>query len=281
MTDRRLFLTQLTAILVGARHSSLGDDLSDIEQRLGGRLGVAVLDTHTSHTIEYHEGERFPMCSTFKLLAASAVLSRVDAGREHLDRRIAYSESDLLEYAPVTRAHVSEGSMTLGDLCAAAIEQSDNTAANLILGTLGGPSAITGYVRTLGDSVTRLDRTEPTLNQWQPGEERDTTSPAAILGDMRAILTGDVLSPASRDRLIAWLVASTRGLSRIRAGLPSGWRAGDKIGTGRGVSGDLAIALPPGRRPLLFATYVIAPNATDAQRDATYADVARFATGTV
>jgi beta-lactamase class A len=280
MTDRRLFLTQLTAILVGARPSSLGDDLGDIERRLGGHLGVAVLDTHTGRTLTYHEGERFAMCSTFKLLAVSAVLSRVDAGHEQLDRRIAYRESDLLDYAPVTRAHVSEGSMTLGDLCAAAIEQSDNTAANLILGTLGGPSAITAYVRTLGDSVTRLDRTEPTLNHWQPGDERDTTSPAAILGDMRAILTGNALSPAFRDRLTSWLVASTRGEARIRAGLPSGWRVGDKIGTGRGVSGDLAIAWPPGRRPLLLAVYVIAPNATDAQRDAAYADVARFATGT-
>jgi beta-lactamase class A len=281
LSDRRLFLAHLTAIALGVRRAIPGDSLASIEQRLGGRLGVAVLDTHTGHTREYHEGERFPMCSTFKLLAATAVLSRVDAGQEQLDRRIAYSESDLLEYAPVTRAHVREGSMTLDDLCAAAIEQSDNTAANLILGTLSGPSAITAYVRTLGDSVTRLDRTEPTLNDWHPGEERDTTSPAAILGDMRAILTGNVLSPTSRDRLTSWLVASTRGLARIRAGLPSGWRAGDKIGTGRGVSGDLAIAWPPGRRPLLLATYVVAPNATDAQRDAAYADVARFATGTV
>lgn len=173
MTDRRLFLTQLTAILVGARYSSLGD----VERRLGGRLGVAVLDTHTGHRVGYHEGERFPMCSTFKLLAVTAVLSRVDGSQEQLDRRIAYGESDLLEYAPVTRAHVGEGGMTLGDLCAAAIEQSDNTAANLILGTLGGPSAVTAYARSLGDSVTRLDRTEPTLNDWQPGEQRDTTSP--------------------------------------------------------------------------------------------------------
>jgi beta-lactamase class A len=277
MTDRRRFLSQLTAMLVGARYVSLRDDLSDVEQRLGGHLGVAALDLRTGHRLEYHATDRFPMCSTFKLLAAAAVLRRVDRGEEHLDRRIPFGESDLLEYAPVTRASVQEGSMTLGELCAAAVEQSDNTAANLILGTVGGPPAVTQFARALGDPVTRLDRTEPALNEAVAGDERDTTTPGAMLGDMRALLTGDALSTASRDRLTGWLVASATGAARLRAGLPTGWKAGDKTGTGRnGASGDLAIAWLPGRQPILIAAYALSPGRTDAQRDAAYADVARF-----
>lgn len=277
MTDRRRFLSQLTAILVGARYASRRDDLADIERRLGGHLGVAALDVHSGKRLNYRETERFPMCSTFKFLAAAAVLRRVDAGDEHLGRRIPYSERDLLEYAPVTRAHVQEGSLPLGDLCAAAVGQSDNTAANLILGTLGGPPAITRYARALGDAVTRLDRTEPSLNEAVAGDERDTTSPSAMLGDMSAILTGDALSTASRLQLIGWLVASTTGTARLRAGFPVGWRAGDKTGTGRnGASGDLAIVWPPSGNPLLIAAYALAPAATEAQRDTAYSDVARF-----
>jgi len=277
MTDRRRFLSQLTAVLVGARYASQREGLSDIEQRLGGHLGVAAIDLHSGHRLEYHAIDRFPMCSTFKLLAVAVVLHRVDRGDEHLDRRISFGEGDLLEYAPVTRAHVQEGGMTLGDLCAAAVEQSDNTAANLILGTLGGPPAVTQYARALGDPVTRLDRTEPALNEAAAGDERDTTTPAAMLGDMRAILTDDALSPVSRDRLTGWLVASTTGAARLRAGLPTGWKAGDKTGTGRnGASGDLVIAWSPGRQPILIAAYVLSPGRADAQRDAAYADVARF-----
>jgi beta-lactamase class A len=277
MTDRRRFLSQLTAILVGARYASRRDDLAAIEQRLGGHLGVAALDVHSGKRVSYRDADRFPMCSTFKFLAAASVLHRVDQGEEHLDRRISFGAGDLLEHAPVTRAHVQAGSMTLGDLCAAAVEESDNTAANLILGTFGGPPALTGYARALGDPVTRLDRTEPALNEAVAGDERDTTTPAAMLGDMRAILTGNALSPASRDRLTGWLVASTTGAARLRAGLPPGWQAGDKTGTGRnGASGDLAIVWPPNRQPLLIAAYALTPGAADAARDAAYADVARL-----
>ncbi len=184
--------------------------LVEIEAREGGRLGVFVRDTGTGATIEHRADERFPMCSTFKLLAAAATLKRVDEGAERLDRTIAYGPSDLLEYAPVTKAHVAEGGMRLADLCAAAIDWSDNTAGNLVLETIGGPSGFTQFTRTLGDAVTRLDRNEPTLNESRPGDPRDTTSPRAMAADMQKVLLGDALSEASRRQL--------RSLARRRQG---------------------------------------------------------------
>lgn len=169
--------------------------------------------------------------------------------------------------------------MTVGDLCAAAIQLSDNTAANLLLNTLGGPPAIARYARKLRDYTTRLDRDEPSLNEALAGDDRDTTTPDAMLRDMRATLTGDALSAASRDQLIAWLVASHRGTGRLPAGVPPDWTVGHKIGTGaNGASGDLAIVWPPNRQPILIAAYALAPGIPDAQRDTAYREVALFVT---
>ena len=164
-------------------------EFARIEKESGGRLGVAVIDTQTNAQFMHRADERFPMCSTFKLLAAAAALQRVDDGAERLDRKIAYEPGGLLEYAPITGAHVAEGGMTVADLCAAAIDWSDNTAANLVLQSIGGPAGFTQFARSLGDEVTRLDRNEPSLNEATPGDPRDTTSPRAMAASMQKAKT--------------------------------------------------------------------------------------------
>jgi beta-lactamase class A len=197
------------------------------------------------------------MCSTFKWLLAAQVLSLTDVGQEHLSRVIPYSQPDLLDYAPVTRAHVSEGGMTLSGLSTAAIQHSDNTAANLLLRVVGGPSSLTDFLRQLGDAMTRLDRTEPDLNGAVPGDVRDTTTPNAMVADMEALLTDGHLTRASRALLLDWLVGNTTGDDKLRAGLPQGWRIGDKTGTGaHGTTNDVAIVWPAPQRPVLVAAYL-------------------------
>lgn len=289
LLPRRSVLLGAAALLplLRARAGALGapapgDRFSAIEQRVGGRLGVAVLDTGSGQRFEYRAAERFPLCSTFKLLAVAAVLQRVDSGREQLARRVPYGRADLLDYAPVTKAHVQHGGMTIAALCAAALTYSDNTAANLLLQSLGGPAVVTAFARSLGDQMTRLDRTEPTLNTALSGDDRDTTTPAAMLEDMRAILLGDVLAAASRRRLSDWLIASTTGAARLRAGLPAGWRVGDKTGTGdNGAANDVAIVWPPQRAPLLIAAYLVEGDADAGARNAALADVARLVADSV
>jgi beta-lactamase class A len=278
--SRRAFLLGAAACLApfAARTASTVEGAREkiiaIEAREGGRLGVAVLDTGAGAYLGYRDDERFPMCSTFKLLAAAAVLKRVEAGAERLDRRIAYAAADLLDYAPVAKAHLAEGGMSVGDLCAAAIDWSDNTAANLILQSIGGPAGFTQFARSLGDSVTRLDRIEPELNASIPGDERDTTSPRAMLHDMRAVLLGDALSEASRRRLESWLVDDRVGDMRLRAGLPPSWRIGDKTGSGdNGSANAIAIIRPPGRAPLLAAVYFTGSTASMDARNAVHKEI--------
>jgi beta-lactamase class A len=275
-TRRGAIVGAAAAVLAVSPASAAADAFALIEQRVGGRLGVAALDTASGARLGHRAGERFPMCSSFKLLAVGAALARVDQGHERLDRVIAYGEADLLDYAPVTRAHVREGGLPLGELCKAAIELSDNTAANLILRQIGGPAAVTAFARSLGDSVTRLDRNEPTLNTAIPGDPRDTTAPLLMLADLRALSLGGVLSPASRERLNGWLTDCKTGLTRLRAGFPAGWRVGDKTGTGtNGTANDVAIAWALGG-PILIACYLtLATSATEAARDAAHAEVAR------
>ncbi|MGY3038964.1 beta-lactamase class A [Rhodanobacter sp. TND4EL1] len=230
--------------------------LAALERKYGGRLGVSMLDTGSGQQAGHRTDERFLMCSTFKLLAVATVLGRVDKGREQLDRRITYGKEVLLAWAPVTSRHVGADGMTVGELCEAAITMSDNTAANLLLASLGGPAVVTAFVRTLGDPLTRLDRIEPELNVGGPGDLRDTTTPAAMLGDMRALLLGDALAAVSRQRLIGWLRACSTGLDKLRGGLPAGWDAGDKTGSGaQGESNDVAILWPPRRAPMLVTAY--------------------------
>ena len=168
------------------------------------------------------------MCSTFKFLAAAAVLKRIDEKQDQMDRFISYDAKDILEYAPVTKAHLKDGGMTLAALCAAAIEQSDNTAGNLLLDTIGGPVGLTNFVRSIGDEMTRLDRKEPELNSAIPGDERDTTSPAAMCADMQRLLLGNVLSESSRHQLEDWLQHNETGALMIRAGVPKTWTSGTK-----------------------------------------------------
>ncbi len=250
--------------------------IAAIEARRGGRLGVAVIDTGSGRSAGRRAHERFPMCSTFKLLAVAAVLARVDAGHERLDRWVRFGKADLLENAPVTSAHAAAAGMPLGELCAAAIDYSDNTAANLILASLGGPAGYTRFVRSLGDRFTRLDRTEPTLNTSIPGDPRDTTTPAAMTGSLRAVLVGDALSAGSRERLIGWLKGNQTGGHRLRAGLPRTWTVGDKTGTGaHGSTNDIGILWPPGRAPLLVAAYFTGSDAPIAEREAALAEVGR------
>ena len=270
-----LLLTLLAASAASAENDP-ANRIAAIETRIGGRIGVAAVDTSNYKHLDYRTEERFPMCSTFKFLAAAAVLKRVDEKKEKLDRFVPYNAKDILEYAPVTREHLNEGGMTLSALCEAAIEQSDNTAGNLLLNAIGGPAGLTNFVRALGDRVTRLNRIEPELNSAIPGDERDTTTPAAISSDMQRLLLGDALSEASRRKLDDWLQRNETGGSMIRAGVPKTWSVGDKTGRGaNGATNDIAIMRPPGRAPILLAIYSVGSTATVNDREAAIAEVTK------
>ncbi|MEP7184410.1 MAG: class A beta-lactamase [Rhodanobacter sp.] len=252
--------------------------LAALERLSGGRLGVSILDTATGHRIGHRGDERFLMCSTFKLLAVAAVLARVDQGMEQLDRHVMFDKSVLLEYAPVTSRQVGAPGMTIAGLCEAAITVSDNTAANLLLSSLGGPNSVTTFVRGLGDPVTRLDRTEPELNLGSPDDIRDTTTPDAMLATMHKLLLGSALSVNSRGRLLGWLRNCRTGAEKLRAGLPSTWAVGDKTGSGsQGETNDVAIVWPPGRGPLLVAAYYAGSDVSPSARNSVLANVGRIA----
>jgi len=256
--------------------SDFANRIRSIEQRTGARIGVAALDTASGKRLDYRSEERFPMCSTFKFLAAAAVLKRVDEGQEKLDRFIRYDEKDILEYAPVTKAHLKDSGMTLGALCAAAIEQSDNTAGNLLLDAIGGPVGLTNFVRSIGDEMTRLDRKEPELNSASPGDERDTTTSAMMCADMQRLVLDNVLSKSSRHQLEDWLQHNETGALMIRAGVPKTWIVGDKTGRcGNGATNDVAIIRPPARAPILVAVYTIGSTSSADDRAEIVAEAAR------
>jgi beta-lactamase class A len=273
-------LTALFVPLVAAQTEESRGEITafaDLEkQHAGSRIGVAAIDLSTNRRVDYRADERFIMCSTFKVLAAAAVLKRVDEGKDKLDRFVSYGEAQLLSYAPVTGAHVKEGGMTLEALCAAAIEMSDNTAANLLLHTIGGPAKWTEFVRSLGDSTSRLDHTEPELNVAIAGKDNDTTTPAAMCGALQRLFASDVLSASSRTKLEGWMQQGQTGITMIRASVPANWKAGDKTGrSGDGATNDIAVVGPPAGGPIFMAVYTVDPSESQEARDQLVAEVAK------
>lgn len=264
---------------------------AEIEARIGGRLGVAAWNTGADAWLTHRAHERFAMCSTFKWLLAAQMLEINQHMSDFLEQRVLYRETDLLSYAPVTRARFEErgdgmGEMSVEELCAAAVTVSDNTAANLLLeGAAMGPEGFTAFLRRNGDPVTRLDRLEPDLNENRPGDERDTTTPDAMVRTMRHFLLGHVelgsppLREFSREKLVGWMIESPTGRERLRAGLPASWRAGDKTGTGAGANNatnDVAIVWPPNGAPILIAAYMSNSTADEAARNAAHAEIGRI-----
>nr|WP_206934719.1 class A beta-lactamase [Roseococcus thiosulfatophilus] len=255
--------------------TALPEAFARIERRHGGRLGAAVLDLATGQAVAHRGEERFPLTSTFKLPLAAAVLARVEAGQESLDRRIPFGREALVTWSPVTEGAAGGPGLTVEALAEACMTISDNTAANLLLDALGGPAALTAFLRGIGDAQSRLDRCETELNEARPGDPRDTTTPLAMLATMRALTLGEALSPASRARLLAWMRANRTGGPLLRASLPAGWAAGDRTGAG-GFNSRSVVGLlwpPGGRPPILVTAYLTEGPAAMAARDAALAEL--------
>ncbi|MBT2528655.1 class A beta-lactamase [Streptomyces sp. ISL-99] len=227
-------------------------ELKELESKFDARLGVYAVDTGTGREVAYNDGERFPYASTFKALAAGAVLREYSPSG--MGRVIKYSRDDLIANSPVAEKHVETG-MSLRALCDAAVRFSDNTAANLLLDQLGGPRGMDAVLEELGDDVTRMERREPQLSEWDPRSTRDTTTPRALAGDLRAFVLGDVLGKGERAQLTKWLRTNTTGAEVIRAGMPKDWVVGDKTGTGStyGARNDIAVVWPPDAAPIVVA----------------------------
>ncbi len=245
-----------------------------IEKESQGRLGIYVLDTGDGAAAGLRAGERFPMCSTFKLVLAARILARVDQRKEQLDRRLPVAKSDIVSHSPAVEKRVG-GDISIRELCEATVTLSDNAAANLLLETFGGPPAMTEYARSIGDATFRLDRMETMMSEAKPGDVRDTTSPQAMAQTLRRLALGDALMPASRSQLVAWLKANKTGDTRIRAGLPKDWIVGDKTGAGgHGTNNDVAIFWPKDRAPVILSVYLNGSKLPADKRDGIIAAIA-------
>jgi beta-lactamase class A len=274
-------LATLTTATRAQASQKLENQLAELERKHDGRIGVAVLNLATGEKIGHRADERFLMCSTFKALTAGFILTRVDRGEEQLDRRIVYSKKDLVTWSPVTEKHVGGEGMSVAELCQATIIISDNTAANLLLKSFGGPAGLTDFLRSIGDEITRLDRFETALNEHdRPGDLRDTTTPVAMLETLRKLIFGDVLSRSSRAQLAAWMIMNKTGDTKLRAGFPGDWMMGDKTGRNGdkfGNSNDVAIAWSPDRGAVIVTAYCEIPSVSEEERSAVLTEIGRIA----
>ena len=278
--SRRHLLVGMTAaaatLAFGADRRQANEimEVGKLEAALGARIGLWVMDTETRETWAHRATERFPLCGTYKLIACAALLARADQGKVDLWSRIAVEEADLLPSSPVTRHHVGKDSLTLAQLCEAALAQNDHTAGNFILQRVGGPQGVTLFMRDQGDSASRSDRPSPAVMEAHAGDPRDTTTPRAMGEHLKALLFGPTLSPASRRLLLAWLLANRTGDDRLRARLPAGWIVGDKTAVGgNGTLNDVAVIWPPNHKPLIASVFVTSAPADIDRRNAVVAEI--------
>ncbi|WP_130798287.1 class A beta-lactamase [Streptomyces otsuchiensis] len=247
----------------------------ELEQEFDARLGVYALDTGSGAEVAHRADERFAVASTFKALAAGAVLDQY--GLDGLNTLTAFDLDDLVSHSPVTERFAGDG-MPLGDLAAAAVRQSDNTAANLLLEALGGPSGFTEALRAVGDDVTRIDRWETELNDVPPGEERDTSTPRALSETLSTYLLGDILDAQEKDRLAEWMTTNTTSATLIPAGVPDSWIVADKSGgASYGIRNDIAVLWPEEGEPVLLSVLSNRDEEADESDDALIARAATAA----
>ena len=277
--NRRTFLL-MTAMMPLVPASTVvkaaGDRFSQLESASNGRLGIYAVNTNNEMVIAHRAHERFPMCSTFKVILAGAILARSAQGNGFLQTRIRYDKQDLVTYSPITEKHTGDG-MTISELCAAALQYSDNTAGNLLMKIVGGPSAVTAYAKSIGNDEFRLDRWETELNSCIPGDPRDTATPAAMALSLRSLTQGESLPVAQKQQLNEWMEGNTTGAKRIRAAVPAGWKVGDKTGSGDyGTANDIAVIYPPGRKPMVVAVYFTHANKNAKWQDDVIAKAAQI-----
>jgi beta-lactamase class A len=284
--DRRAFLLAVATIpltLAASPRATEGPQVASAQARLatlegtsGGRLGVSALNTGNGVQIPYRAHERFPFCSTFKVILAAAILARSTRIAGFLRQRVNYAQSDLVHYSPISEKRVA-GGMTVAELCSAAIQYSDNTSANLLMKILGGPSAVASFARSIGNQQFRLDRWETELNTAIPGDQRDTATPAAMARSLQSLVLGDTLPVSQREQLQDWLRGNRTGATRIRAGIPADWQIGDKTGSGGfGTANDIAVLWPPARAPIVLAVYHTQRETDAKSRDDVIAAAARI-----
>jgi beta-lactamase class A len=274
---RELIGMALTAAFAPAAEAARGASaLKAIQKRTGGRLGVHVLDSQSGKRFGLDDKSRYAMASTFKVPLAASLLWQVDKGAFPLLHPLHIDKGDLLPNSPILEKAIEKGAteLTVRDLCGAAVAFSDNAAANILLKAMGGPDALTRFMRSIGDETTRLDRFEMDLNSNLPGDERDTTTPYAMVESLLRIFTQDVLTLGSRALLIDWMTASKTGLDRVRKGLPKTWVSSDKTGTGaNGAVNDIVMTWPLERRPIIIAVYMSESKLPTAQLAAAHAEI--------
>ena len=258
------------------------NQMSALEAKTGGRIGVVALNTANNISLEYRAHERFSMCSTFKFLLVAAVLAKVDHNQEDLNRTIKYSSKDMVSHAPITEKNLTKGEMTVRELCIAVSQYSDNPATNLLLKSLGGPEALNKFIRSLGDHVTRIDRYEPEMISNILGDERDTTTPLAMLEDLNQVILGSVLSDKSKALLTEWMLHNTTGGFKIRAGLDQTWKIADRTGAGHnGASSAIAVVWPPNKTPFILTIYASESKRNSDELSKVIAEVATIASNTL
>ncbi len=256
--------------------ASSDEDVAQLEKEYDTTIGLAAANLATGARVNHRADARFPLLSIFKSLAAAALLRDHDSRGETLDRRLWFPPADIIEYSPITEEHVDTG-MTVAQACDAASRYSDNAAANLLMREIGGPLAITRFARSLGDRATRLDRWEPDLNSALPGDERDTTTPAAIGQTYARLLAGSALDAGDRRQLRSWMLDNQTSDERFRAGLPRGWRLADKTGSGDyGTNNDVGVAWSPSGTPFVISVLTRRSAAEATGDDALLADLARL-----
>ena len=275
-TTKNILLCTLLLTSTSVLATTLNNSISAIEQRISGRIGVAVLDTKNKQTWAYNGNSHFPMMSTFKTLACAKMLRKSANGELDLSTSSLIKAEELIPWSPVTKTFVNKN-ISVAKACEATMLTSDNTAANIVLQHIGGPQGVTSFLREIGDKVSQLDRIEPELNEAKVGDLRDTTTPIAIVSTLSRLLLGDVLLDTDKNQLRTWMQKNKVSDPLLRSILPQGWFIADRSGAGgNGSRGITAMLWNSGRQPLIISIYLTETELAMAMRNEIIVEIGKL-----
>ncbi len=245
--------------------------------RIEGEFAVtvgAVAIGESGQVVEYNGEARMPYASTMKVFVAAALLASTPVEERETIVRWTQAQLDVAGYSPLTSEHLDDG-LTLDALAEAAVRDSDNTAANLVMESLDGPSGVQDFLRALGDPTTVVTEYEPELNAIVPGSDQNTSTPLALATNLKTIFEGDALEQGSRETLLDWMTGNATGDALIRAAAPSGWTVADKSGGAGGVRNDVAVVTTESGEQIYIAILTATKDPAAAYTDEVVERVAR------
>lgn len=274
---KKLILMIASILLLSACNTAdaTTQDLKKVEDKYDANIGVYALNTATDEEITFNEDKRFAYASTFKALSSAMLLEKTPHNK--LNKKVHVSKEDIVPYSPVLEKFINKD-ITIKKLIEATMLYSDNTANNMIIEELGGYKEVNKRLKSLDDKTTKPSRMEPELNNYNPKNNKDTSTPQAFGKTLNKLINDGRLSKENKTFLIDLMINNKSGDTLIKKGAPKNFKVADKSGQAITYASrnDVAFVYPKGEsKPIVLVIFTNKEGKTDKPNDKVVSETAK------